>query len=395
MSLTKVSYSMIEGAAANVLDYGADPTGSADSHAAFAAAWTAIKTTGGTVYIPPGNYLLASSWTLDISSFKNIKITGYGATLSASAAVTSDAIRVVGSSNLTILDIEGLNFNHQGNGTVGGCFDLLGAHCVHIRSCNVEAHSTKAGWHFARLSTSVAGNEDFNSFWCSIENCTTRMRSGGLGTINDYGIIMEGGANATKIINNQFNDVEIAVYIKVDPVNFSLPNGCLIQGNDFESVGSTAIVVQGEPGELGITGLRVLFNRVETCPTFFSFDTSGAAALQHSMPPFLMGNYCTTGSVTTWVANPTNYAITTMEAMYPGFGPVVNNNFYQNGKMTFVFDSGNGFITQNTSGTATYESGYWNQGTYRYWTNTGDGKFYVKNGVPSSATDGTVVGTQT
>ncbi len=31
MSLTKVSYSMIDGAATNVLDYGADPTGVADS----------------------------------------------------------------------------------------------------------------------------------------------------------------------------------------------------------------------------------------------------------------------------------------------------------------------------------------------------------------------------
>jgi polygalacturonase len=38
MSLTKVSYSMISGAPYNVLDYGADPTGVADSTAAFQAA---------------------------------------------------------------------------------------------------------------------------------------------------------------------------------------------------------------------------------------------------------------------------------------------------------------------------------------------------------------------
>ena len=33
MSLTKVSYSLIQGAPENVLDYGADPTGIADSSA--------------------------------------------------------------------------------------------------------------------------------------------------------------------------------------------------------------------------------------------------------------------------------------------------------------------------------------------------------------------------
>jgi hypothetical protein len=38
MSLTKVSYSMVNGAPANVLDFGADPTGVADSTAANVAA---------------------------------------------------------------------------------------------------------------------------------------------------------------------------------------------------------------------------------------------------------------------------------------------------------------------------------------------------------------------
>ena len=41
MSLTKTSYSMISGAVFNVLDYGADSTGSADSTSAIQAAITA------------------------------------------------------------------------------------------------------------------------------------------------------------------------------------------------------------------------------------------------------------------------------------------------------------------------------------------------------------------
>lgn len=52
MSLTKVSYSMINGAPVNVLDFGADPTGSNDSTSAMAAA----HATGQIVYYPSGTY---------------------------------------------------------------------------------------------------------------------------------------------------------------------------------------------------------------------------------------------------------------------------------------------------------------------------------------------------
>lgn len=60
MSLTKATYSMIVGAPANVLDYGADPTGVSDSTAAIQSAIDAAAT----VYIPAGTYLISSSLTL-------------------------------------------------------------------------------------------------------------------------------------------------------------------------------------------------------------------------------------------------------------------------------------------------------------------------------------------
>jgi Pectate lyase superfamily protein len=54
MSLTKVTYSMISGSPANVLDFGADPTGATESTSAFTAAIAASKS----VYVPTGTYLL-------------------------------------------------------------------------------------------------------------------------------------------------------------------------------------------------------------------------------------------------------------------------------------------------------------------------------------------------
>ena len=59
MALTKVSYSMIDGASVNVLDYGAVGDGVTDDRAAFQAAVTAVIAAGrGTVFVPSGIYLI-------------------------------------------------------------------------------------------------------------------------------------------------------------------------------------------------------------------------------------------------------------------------------------------------------------------------------------------------
>jgi hypothetical protein len=61
MSLTKVSYSMIRGAVANVLDFGATGDGSTDDTAAIQAAIDHIDNLGnGVVYVPTGTYKLTS-----------------------------------------------------------------------------------------------------------------------------------------------------------------------------------------------------------------------------------------------------------------------------------------------------------------------------------------------
>lgn len=57
MSLTKASFSMITGAQVNVLDYGADPTGVANSSSAFTAAYADAVAGGGEMFIPAGTYL--------------------------------------------------------------------------------------------------------------------------------------------------------------------------------------------------------------------------------------------------------------------------------------------------------------------------------------------------
>lgn len=59
MSLTKVTFSMIDGAAVNVKDFGATGDGVTDDTAALQAAFTAGG--GGTIYLPAGTYYITSS----------------------------------------------------------------------------------------------------------------------------------------------------------------------------------------------------------------------------------------------------------------------------------------------------------------------------------------------
>lgn len=77
MALTKVSYSMIEGAVANVIDYGADPTGVADSTAAIQAA---LNSSIGTVFFPQGTYKTTAP--IDLPDFKTlVGVGGYAGSL--------------------------------------------------------------------------------------------------------------------------------------------------------------------------------------------------------------------------------------------------------------------------------------------------------------------------
>lgn len=63
MSLTKVTYSMIDGATVNVLDYGAKGDGATNDTPAFQAALTALAN-GGILYVPKGRYKITDTLLL-------------------------------------------------------------------------------------------------------------------------------------------------------------------------------------------------------------------------------------------------------------------------------------------------------------------------------------------
>jgi len=131
MSLTKATYSMIEGQYINVLDYGADSTGSTDTTAAIQAAINAAA--GRTVFFPAGTYVVTSTL-----SYKTAPTLG----------VFAPGIRLVGDgmlktifdnrvANAPMIDIDSLNH--------GGSFEASMASVLReftIKTTTSPANST-------------------------------------------------------------------------------------------------------------------------------------------------------------------------------------------------------------------------------------------------------------
>lgn len=111
MSLTKVSYSMIAGETANILDYGADPTGVASSTAALNAAIAS----GNSVFIPKGTFRLTGESVMP----SGMRIYGVGPTKSVlqcdTAAHAGSFVRVAGGNN--IIDDVGFSGTSTAAGT--------------------------------------------------------------------------------------------------------------------------------------------------------------------------------------------------------------------------------------------------------------------------------------
>ena len=76
MALTKVSYSMIEGATVNVLDFGAIGDNVADDTAAIQAAIDSI--TAGVIYFPVGTYKITSTINIDATTKASLNFLGDG-----------------------------------------------------------------------------------------------------------------------------------------------------------------------------------------------------------------------------------------------------------------------------------------------------------------------------
>lgn len=402
-TVSTLSAYLLNNAVFNVKDFGAVADGSAgggtNNAVAFNAASAAALVAGGMVVVPPGPYYKNAQWLLTYTGTVIVTILGFGAEIFDGPAVTGSSIKVLGAPQPHGVTIMGLKGNHRNNTTAAAFIELNGSSHGHLADLWLEVHNTKAGYAFILLAPTTPGTDSTNSFWTRIERLHMRQRTGGDGTQAAYGILLKGQANATSIRDCSFSHVNSAIALVTDGVGNSLATSVVIDGNAFEGgpILKAIDVVAFPTTGYWPTGLRVCNNRVESTTTFLSMTTGGAAANNHSHPPFLYGNYVVNGSVTNYIVNPLNAYISCMDPQYQG-AAVAPFRLQTMDHVRFVMPTGKNLILANESGQSSYASAHLQLGedavsSVHLWFNTGNGDLYYKFGsAPTTATDGQMIG---
>ena len=200
MSLTKATYAMINGAVANVLDYGADPTGVANSKTAIDLA---LAAGAGSVYFPNGTY----KYTGQITIPNGVNIFGagmYATFINFTYAGYAVIIQGIGSeiSDLTMnCSQEGVKFQTQPTGVGYTLFNQLTR--VKLigpgRSATYVGRSTH-GVLFDKM-TGAGGATYFNT----IRDCVITQFDDGITFDAAAGLASTGG-NANHALNNQIEN---------------------------------------------------------------------------------------------------------------------------------------------------------------------------------------------
>lgn len=159
MSLTKATYSMISGAAANILDYGADPTGVADSSSAIQAALDASNA----IVIPIGNFKVVS--TLKMSSSNFIMGMGRGSIITSTvdgALFAGKNVTPASGTNVRVYGGGGRDFCAVGPATTGSSIALDMRGCTGFKWFNIA---------ISTFNTGVAQGLGYSSYYNEYHAC--------------------------------------------------------------------------------------------------------------------------------------------------------------------------------------------------------------------------------
>lgn len=250
MSLTKISYSMIDGAVGNVKDYGADPSASAatnnDAFNAALAAHTAV-------FVPSDGEYTISAVVLEASGRH---LFGENAKLKVAAGTTGNAIRIgsasggwaarINSTQITGISVdstlaagatciraqfvEGIKFsNVNTNGGLRG-LDINTAASVHVDSCGFGAASAHA--------LLIESSTDGIGTWAWVTN--SAMYGSG------DGAIISNFPSVWVDKNVIFSNTGYGLTVQMDGAYATSGTYAVITDNDFDSCGEQGLILANQ-----------------------------------------------------------------------------------------------------------------------------------------------------
>ena len=243
MSLTKVSYSMINGAVVNVLDFGAVGDGVTDDTAAFQAALLYTQNSkvvgtagagyaGGTLFVPAGKYKLTSS----------IEI-GYGVTLMGEGVYA------------TIL-------------LFANSISGAGSYCVSVGPSTVPGYSFgyTFGTRLTNIGITCGGKENYGILVPGMHQHST-IDNVNLRFVGNIGIQLNGtGGPAYNVVKQ----VSIGSANVVNATATGIVCNANAANNDFE-----AISIEAEYGKKFAIGVDVIATNVNFNTIHFAYCTKG------------------------------------------------------------------------------------------------------------------------
>ena len=352
MSLTKVSYSMINGAPANILDYGASPTASASTNT---AAIQQCINENSVLYIPAGTYSINGPITINSATVSGGQRTIFGDSKERSvirATTTNSGLF----NNVNRHDaIAFSDFTFDGN-NIANYGVVLG---VNVSIGTLAASSADSFINFRVVRCVLAGVTLHYSQYFSIQNCEFS------GTTNGYGLYLnECGSSEIQGLLTTSN--KTAVFIGgtnggTNPGGFS--QSSFISINNWRAYGPYSGTAEGY---LHITnGHHITFN-----------DCAFEHEIQHTSPLIWIRRTSTTVT-SDIIFNDCNWqglAFNTdlieisycRRAIFNNCSAIIQNSGYYILKTTGAGADSTAFLTDCLASTtySDYDTIYWKQGGY-------------------------------
>jgi len=293
MALTKVTNSMISGAALSILDYGADSTGTTDSAPAIQLALTAAGVSGGAVYIPAGDYKVSSM--MSIPSDVTLYGEGYVSRIFRDTAVAAfDIFEVLNKSHIALKDFYIDGVTKLDNAVVANryCGVRIWANGG-ARPNDIEIHGVRVDF-----TTNAEQQSEGNRAAILLEDCyDVRMSNckfyGNRGTAILITIKNgDAGVNTEQIqIEQCYGKGEQAPYLPVYPAGF----GSFISGGHHQDVLVSGCYVDDFGfSNISMNGPRsTVVNNIVKNSTFAGINLGHTTPNENCDDSVVIGNTCT------------------------------------------------------------------------------------------------------
>ena len=283
MSLTKASYSLVNGAPVNILDYGAS-TSSANNTVAIQ---TAIDT-GKDVYIPFGNFVCTDTLSM-ATPFQTMFGNGWGSQITFTFATSKEGLIMGKPTGATACEKQTLRDLYLlGTANVSKLLDIKGP------ECNI-------------LNNRIINNSNGSNIYLEDENIPTGVYCFGQRIINNFisgtsgttgvGIRLGTYNQATEIAYNNITNCSVFVYVNGATTSLNINNNIMQKA----TAGNSAIYINRTGSGMPCYNINIANNYFEEIQFVVSVDDAKVANLTITQNYAYRNNVATKANSTFYV----------------------------------------------------------------------------------------------